>query len=244
MKYLRSGLIYFLAALILCFCQPYLFYTKKIMQKDYETGMAKLFGFAQTVVRLVFKIAKVKLVIEGLEEVPKKGAVLFVGNHQSNFDIVALLAGLPRPAGFIAKEELQKIPFLGKWAEGIGSKFIPRGETRKSLEVVIETIKFLKTHNHGIVVFPEGTRSKTGKLGEFKAGSLKMATKSNATLVPFAIKGSSDVMKHGSFIFTPSTIHLTFLKAYLPESLKTYDTVELATTLRNEISEKVEGYES
>lgn len=240
MTHLRTWLIYFSAVIILVFAKPYLVYTKYLMKKDYKRGMAKLFLFANWVGRYVTALAGVKLNVNGLENVPKEGSILYVGNHQSNFDIIAMLASVPRPAGFIAKEELKKIPFLAGWAEGIGSKFIPRGETRKSLEVVIDTIKFLKGHEHGIIIFPEGTRSEDGEVGHFKAGSLKIATKSGASLVPFVIKGTANVMKKGDKLIYKDEISVTFLKSYAPEALKAMDTVELAKTLEDDIRQRVE----
>lgn len=240
MTHLRTATIYLFAFFILIFAKPYLAYTKWIMKKDYDKGMKKLFRFANWVGRFVSQLAGVRLEITGLENVPKTGAVLFVGNHQSNFDIIAALASLPRPAGFIAKEELKKIPFLAGWAEGIGSKFIPRGETRKSLEVIIDTAKFLKNHNHGIVIFPEGTRSENGKVGHFKPGSLKIATKSNASLVPFVLKGTDKVMRKGDKLIYGDKVSVEFLPSYSPERLKGMDTVVLAQELEEEIRQRVE----
>lgn len=241
MTYIRTFLVYFSAAIILVFAKPYLIYTKHLMKKDYEKGMNKLFFVARWVARYILRLSGVQLEVRGIENVPLNHGVLFVGNHQSNFDIVAVLASLPRPAGFIAKEEVRKIPFLSSWAEGIDSKFIPRGETRKSLEVVIETIKFLKTHNHGIVIFPEGTRSETGEVGHFKPGSLKIATKSSVSLVPFVVNGTANVMKKGDKLIYSNKIQVEFLPSYSPEVLKTMETVILAEELESQIRQRVQA---
>ena len=234
MAYIRTFLVYFYAASVLVCCKPFLWYIQLIIKKDYHKGMRKLnrFASALTLTGSTFEF-------KGEDLVPQETSVLFVGNHQSNFDIVALLAASPKPVGFIAKEEIKKIPALSTWATGIGSKYIPREESKKTLEVVVETIKFLKTHNHGMVVFPEGTRSIDGKVGSFKPGSLKIAAKSGAVLVPFAVQGTRNIMRKGSKILYPTHIIVEFLAPYSPEQLKTMNTVELAKEIEETVRMKV-----
>ena len=105
--------------------------------------------------------------------------------------------------------------------------------------MVIETIKFLKTHNHGMVVFPEGTRSVDGKVGNFRPGSLKIAAKSGAVLVPFAVQGTRNIMKKGSKILYPTHIIVEFLSPYSPEQLKKMNTVDLAKEIEETVRMKV-----
>lgn len=239
MAYIRTFLVYFYAASVLVCCKPFLWYIQLIVKKDYHKGMRKLNRFASAFAKNILTLTGSTFEFKGQDLVPQETSVLFVGNHQSNFDIVALLAASPKPLGFITKEEIKKIPALSTWATGIGSKYIPREETKKTLEVVIETIKFLKTHNHGMLVFPEGTRSIDGKVGSFKPGSLKIATKSGAVLVPFAVQGTRNIMRKGSKILYPTHITVEFLAPYSPEQLKTMNTVELAKEIEETVRMKV-----
>lgn len=149
--------------------------------------------FALTQVRLTGSSFDVK----GQENIPKEGAVLFVSNHQSNFDIGIFLALIEREKGFIAKTELLKIPILRTWMKEIHCVFMDRSDIRKSAKAIGEGIKILKD-GHCLVIFPEGTRSKSSQPGPFKAGSFKLATKSQAPIVPVSINGSRKIMEENN----------------------------------------------
>ena len=112
---------------------------------------------------------------------------------------------------------------------------IVRGETRKALEAMLTAAKILKT-GLGMVLFPEGTRSKDGTLLSFKAGSLKSAQRGNAMIVPMAIDGACDAMPRGSFIIAPKTITVTVFPPIPVETVKEMDTMDLALLVRNQIA--------
>lgn len=136
----------------------------------------------------IVKKAKVDIEVHGLENLPK-GNCLYVSNHQSLFDVPVLLAGIRRPMGFIAKKEIQKIKVISDWMEMIHCVFIDRKNIRKSIEAINKGIEYLKL-GYSMVIFPEGTRSKQGKVGEFKQGSMKLALKSDVPIVPVVIDGT------------------------------------------------------
>ena len=122
--------------------------------------------------------------VYGKENIPKDKTVLFVSNHQSDFDIAIFLSMLPeKKEGFVAKVELEKIPFLSSWMKRIHCIFLDRKDIKQSAKTILEGIRILKS-GHSMVVFPEGTRSKGEQMGEFKAGSFKLATKSKFLLFP------------------------------------------------------------
>ena len=132
--------------------------------------------------------------VEGLEylETVEKG-VLF-GNHQSNFDIVALLKGIKRPHGYVAKKELDHIFILSDAMRLIRCEFMDRSDVRQSVKVISRASKTVDS-GHLMVIFPEGTREKLAPLGQFKAGSFKLAQKSKADIVPVTIFNSYEVAK-------------------------------------------------
>lgn len=136
--------------------------------------------------------ANVKVV--GLENIPKDTAVLFVSNHQGNFDIPLLMSAIDVPKGFIAKKELEKIPGISMWMRYIRCIFMDRDNLRKSAQSIIEGVKTLKS-GYSMVIFPEGTRSKGSEALEFKAGSFKLATKSKVPIVPITIDGSYKLLE-------------------------------------------------
>lgn len=131
-----------------------------------------------------------KLIVEGVEKIPPKGTpICFVGNHQSMIDIPAVVAGLHIWAGFITKKELKRIPILSAWIKSINCVYIDRKSPRSSVEAILKGVDNIRK-GIPMFVFPEGTRSKTGELGEFKTGSLKLATRAKAVIVPITIDGS------------------------------------------------------
>lgn len=126
--------------------------------------------------RTLLKIAGVKVTVHGVENIPKDTNVLYIGNHQGNFDIPIYMSEIPGLKGFVSKIEVKKIPGVRTWMEYMYCVFMDRSSLRKSSEAIIEGIKILKK-GHSLVIFPEGTRSKGDNMGEFKAGSFKPCNK-------------------------------------------------------------------
>lgn len=170
-------------------------YDKNISNEEEKTNRDKfVFDFVKTWANKRLNDAGANVKISGLENIPKDEAVLFMSNHQSNFDIALFLGCIDTPKGFVAKLELGKVPILKKWMENIDCIFMDRSSIRKSAEAIAESTKLLKK-GRSMVIFPEGTRSKTGHLGEFKAGSFKLATKSKVKIIPVTINGSRNLME-------------------------------------------------
>jgi len=130
-----------------------------------------------------------KVLIEGADKLPEGDNICFISNHQGMFDIPLVLGFIPIPTGFIAKQELFKIPVLSWWMREIPCVFIDRGSARKAMESFIKTAEVIKS-GHPMVIFPEGTRSRKDELGPFHLGSFKLPAMAGATIVPLAIKDS------------------------------------------------------
>ncbi len=133
---------------------------------------------------------RVRLHVEGLEKIPRDGTpICFVANHQSLLDIPAVVSGLRIWAGFITKKELKKVPLLNFWIQSINCVYIDRNSPRSAIEAILKGVDNIRK-GIPMFIFPEGTRSKNGKLGEFKNGSLKLGTRAKAVLVPIVISGT------------------------------------------------------
>lgn len=148
-----------------------------------------------------------KVIIHGNENVPKDIPVVFISNHQSNFDIALFMSYIDKPKGYIAKIEMNKIPILRTWMEYMNCVFMDRSNIRKSAEAIVEGVNIIKG-GHSLVIFPEGTRSKSNNIGEFKAGSFKLATKSKAPIIPVTIKGSYKLMEANNNKIKPAEVEL------------------------------------
>lgn len=181
--------------------------------KTYKTGIeeAKRAGDAKKEREFILKATSTwgpmvldrfgsKLNIQGMENLPKEGPVVFAGNHQGYADIFAYCAAFKRfQFGFVAKDNLSKIPLYGEWIRRIGSVFIERDDARASLQAINEGIKKIES-GYSLVIFPEGTRSKGKTPGEFKKGSLKLATKPGVPIVPVTINGSYRMFEEKGYL--------------------------------------------
>lgn len=170
----------------------------------------------------------------GIENVPTSGGVLFVANHQSNFDIPILVGHVPRDKGFIAKLELLKVPSFSRWMKYIGCIFIDRKDARQSLAAINDAAERLKA-GHSIVIFPEGTRSADGTLGPFKAGGLRLALKARVPIVPITISGSKNIMLKGTSIIRSASVTVIISPPLLPEEYKDLDSNQISEVVRNTI---------
>lgn len=166
----------------------------------------------------------------GIENVPETGGVLFVANHQSNFDIPILVGHVPRDKGFIAKLELLKVPTFSRWMKYIGCIFIDRKDPRQSLTALNEAAERLKA-GHSLVIFPEGTRSADGTVAPFKAGGLRLAMKAKVPIVPVTISGSKNIMPKGTSLIKSASVKVVISAPLLQDDVKGMDS--------NQISEKV-----
>ena len=146
--------------------------------------------------------------VSGTENLPKEGPVVFISNHQGNFDIPLIMSYIDMPKGFISKIEAKKIPIVVKWMELIHCVFMDRSTLKGSAGAIIEGIKVIK-EGHSLVIFPEGTRSRGDQMGDYKHASFKLATKPGVPIVPITIDGSYKIMEQNHNKITPSHVKLT-----------------------------------
>ncbi len=217
-----------------------LFVRKKDLKKvDRLLADGKIEEYEQTTYNYVtewaikrIKASGASINMIGLENIPNQKGILFISNHQSNFDILSLLAYLGVPKGFVAKTELGKVPMLSDWMKRIHCLFMDRNNIKQSASVIIEGIKQLKA-GINMVIFPEGTRGKNGVMGEFKSGSFKLATKAKAPIVPITIDGTYKIMEGNKNIIKPANVNIYIHKPIF--------TAELSKEEINELPEKVEN---
>jgi 1-acyl-sn-glycerol-3-phosphate acyltransferase len=162
-----------------------------------------------------------KVAVSGRENIPREGGVCFVSNHDGYFDIVLLLAYCGRPIGFVAKKELLFLPFINIWIYMIGGLFIDRSAIRKAVKTINKGVRRIQSGG-GMIIFPEGHRSKGRGLLPFHPGSLKLATMAEAPIVPTAISGSYDVFEKTGRV-ARSSIKLAFCPPVFTADLPSAD---------------------
>ena len=191
----------------------------------------------RTISQKLIKLSDSTVNVHGLENIPE-GPVLFVSNHQSNMDIAIICGFIDKPKGFIAKKELKKLPLINKWITLAGSIYLDRENPRKSMEGILEGIKTLK-NGHSLVVFPEATRRRGDKMGEFKSGSFKLATKSKVPIVPLTIDGTYRVMEANKILIKPSNINFYVHKPIYTDKLSKEEIAKLPETVEHIIRSKL-----
>lgn len=152
--------------------------------------------------------AGVQLEAEGLEHVRPGEAHIFVSNHQSLFDVWAMMAVLPVSLRFVAKQELGRIPIFGAACRSAGHVFIDRANAPLASEAIRAAGKRMDRDGLSLVLFPEGTRSPDGKLKRFKKGAFALAIETQADLVPVAVDGGGALLPKGARRVHPGVIRL------------------------------------
>ena len=179
--------------------------------------------------RFSFGLARCKMHVTGIENLPDHSQIVYIGNHQAYADIPFMMANLPTTVGFIAKKELKKIPILGLWMTAIHCIFIDRGNFRKAMRSIEIGISEAK-EGFPKVIFPEGTRSRSEKMGSFKPGSILLAAKAGITIVPVTINGTYKTYEERKKL-TPAELYLT-IHPYI-------DTKKISEDEQKELPEKL-----
>ena len=187
--------------------------------------------------RSVLWFLLVPIKVTGKEHVDPKQSYVFVANHQSALDVFAVYGWLPNNFKWMMKKELRKIPFVGTACAVAGHIFVDRSNPRAALQSV-ELVKKELVDGISTVIFPEGTRTKTGEMGRFKQGAFKIAMDLNLPVVPISLSGFYDAMPSGAFYVQPhARVQLHIGK---PIDLSQFaDINEAMEHLRNQVAEGI-----
>lgn len=150
--------------------------------------------------------AGVEVCPSGLHNVRPDGAQILVANHQSMFDIWALMAVVPVSLRFVAKQELSRIPIFARACRSAGHVFIDRGDRVGAVDSIRAAGDRMREEGLSLVFFPEGTRSPDGQLRRFKRGTFILAIETQAPLVPVAVDGGARILPKGSKRLRPGPL--------------------------------------
>lgn len=175
----------------------------------------------------------------GVEKIDRKSSFIYVANHSSLYDIVALSRVMPVPLFFIAKQELKKVPFLGWYMIVLGHIFVDRKNKDKAMESMREAARRINA-GQNVISFPEGTRSKTDEVQMFKRGSFIIAKEGDIPIVPIGIVGARKILRSGSYDLRPGTIEVHVGEAISPEQFRDMTIESLASLARERVIKEMQ----
>jgi 1-acyl-sn-glycerol-3-phosphate acyltransferase len=180
-----------------------------LMLWSFLTGRADfMYRVAMRVVRTGVRIVGVRVRVEGTDNIPP-GVCMFAANHVSNIDPLAFVPAIPRRVGLLVKSELFRVPILGKAMRMAGFVPVERENREAAAGSVDEALKYLK-EGLSFAVYPEGTRSRDGRMLPFKKGAFLMAVRAKVPVVPVSIVGALDLMRKGEWAVRPGEVTIRF----------------------------------
>lgn len=155
---------------------------------------------------LILATTGVDVTVRGLERLVPGKTYVFVANHQSIYDIPVLFWSIPYQLRIIAKESLGNFPMLGPHLKRTGHMLVDRAKPDRA--GIFGWAGRLTANGLSLIVFPEGTRSRDGRMGRFKGGSIMLAMQAGLPIVPISVVGSRHVMKKGELTTRPGHVTL------------------------------------
>jgi 1-acyl-sn-glycerol-3-phosphate acyltransferase len=203
---------------------------------DRNKDSRKQIAIARAWARSLLRIAGVKVRVEGLEKIDPKGSYVFVSNHVSYMDTPVIFSNIPVNFRFLAKSGLFKVPFIGNHLTRAGHISVPL-EARAQLKVMGEAGRTIRERGISLLVFPEGGRSESGLLQEFKEGAAYLAIKGGVPLVPVGLEGMFDILPMHSVHMRPGNVTMRIGDPIPTEGLPLSARGPLTQELRDRIAE-------
>jgi 1-acyl-sn-glycerol-3-phosphate acyltransferase len=199
---IRSALLVMLAVIITAFMSVCALLFPRI-----SPGESKAHKVANLWAMMLLGITSIRVNVIGRENVLMNRPQIFMANHQSDFDILIVLAFIPGQFRWIVKKELFKIPIFGKAMKSAGYIEIDRQNHEKAMKSLEEAAQKIR-EGKSVMTFPEGTRSKDGTIQPFKQGMFRLAIEAGVPIVPISIIGANKIMPKRTLMIKPGRIKM------------------------------------
>jgi 1-acyl-sn-glycerol-3-phosphate acyltransferase len=160
--------------------------------------------------RLNLRLMGAELQVRGREHVDPAGTYVLMVNHQSHLDTWVVVAALPMQLRYVMKQELRRVPLFGVACARMGHIYVERGNSASAWASLAEAARRIAA-GASVVFYPEGTRSRDGRLGPFKTGGFRLALQAGVPILPITVRGTRDMFPPGTWRFSPGravvTIH-------------------------------------
>lgn len=237
-------ILYLLATVVIAFAAYLLFLlicSLMVDPKKEYTRQSRFYRFLlNSATAAALKIMRIRVHVTGMEKLPKDQKLLFVGNHMSNFDpIITWYIFRKWQIGFISKPSNFKIPFFGRIIRKCCFLPIDREDPRKAITTINQAAKLLKSQEVSIGVYPEGTRSKTGRLLPFHNGVFKIAQKAEAPVAVVCIHQTNQIYKN--FPWHHTDVCLDVLEVIPAENVKNAGSQMLGVAVEHLLQQNIES---
>jgi len=233
---IRTLLVYAVIVLYLLILGPPLLLWSAITGNTDALYSVGIFG-----AKTALLMAGVSIIVKGSEKIPAGTAAVYMPNHQSNCDPPAVAAILP-PVLIMAKKEFFRVPILGTGMRMRGFIPVDRSNRERAFAAVEQAVAALKT-GRSFLVFPEGTRSRTGRLQPFKKGVFVMAIEAGAPIVPISVSGAGRIMVPGDFRIHPGPVRITIHDPVPTAGCSIEDRSKIAARVRQSVIEGLSAEE-
>lgn len=200
------------------------------------------YAFLKWIVIHANRGGNVHIDVHGAENIPSQNGFMFYPNHQGLYDVLAVLEACPVPFSVVAKKEIKNIQFLKQVFACMKAYMLDREDVRQAMKVILDVSDEVKK-GRNYLIFAEGTRSKCGnRIGDFKGGSFKAATRAKCPIVPVALIDSFQPFDRNTI--APVTVQVHFLKPIEYEDYKAMKTTEIAALVHDKIQKTIDENES
>ena len=204
---------------------------------NFKKGRLMGFRNVQWAFKVVGKLAGIKLTVEGAENIPKDRPVLYVGNHNSIFDVVVTYALCPGITGFISKDVIEKVPLLNHWMKRNYCLFLNRENVREGMKTIMKAIEYIEKEEVSIFIYPEGTRSRNHHMVPFKDGSMKIATKTGCPIIPVAITGTAGIFEEHFPWIKRSAVTVKYGEPIDPKTMSSDELKHMGEYVQNKVAQ-------
>ena len=180
--------------------------------------------------KCILVLSNIRVTVKGLSNLKLGRSYIYMANHMSNFDIPVLQAYLPVQFRWLAKAELYKIPVFGYAMKRAGYISIDRSDRKSAIESLNKTVKIIRD-GISVVIFPEGTRSRTHNIQPFKKGGFFLAVDSGVPIIPIIIHGTERIMPKEQMLIKPGNVTL--------EIAKPINSSDYTRETKNELMDKI-----
>jgi len=227
---IRATLIYFFVGIFILLFGPI-----GMLWALLSGDTALLYHFARWCVRAAGWLCGVRVDIRGKEKIQPGVTYVFLSNHQGNFDGPVLVHAVPRDWSALIKKEMMRLPVFSRVLKMV--QFVPiERSNAKDAHAGIEMGTTLLSKGKNFVAFPEGTRSRDGRLGEFKKGVFLMAIKAQTPVIPVTILNSAKINPPGKYAIRPGRIEVIFHDPIETRGMTTEDRNRLVQLTREAIA--------